>query len=48
MLYLPINSETTSFSFSPRIVPVISSSSTIGKNNCTNSAVYGGAIASKT
>lgn len=38
-LFLPINSETGSFSPSPLIEPVISSHSTIGKNNCTNSGV---------
>lgn len=46
---LPINSETGSVSPSQhRIVPVISSFSTIGKNKVTNSAEYGGEIASKT
>lgn len=42
-----MNSETGSFSPSHRIVPVISSFSTIGKNKSTNSTEYGGETASK-
>lgn len=45
---LPMNSDTGSLSPSPRIEPVISSFSTIGKNNCTNSGEYGCVIVSKT
>lgn len=47
-VYVPINSETGSFSPSPLIVPVISSFSTIGIKSLTNSELYGGPIASKT
>lgn len=43
-----MNSETGSFSPSALIVPVISSFSTMGRTNWTNSGVYGGAIASNT
>lgn len=44
----PINSETGSLSPSPRIVPVISSFSTIGRKSCTNSGEYGCVIVSRT
>lgn len=43
-----MNSDTRSLSPSPRMVPVISSFSTIGRNNWTNSPEYGGSIASNT
>ena len=47
-LYSQINSETGSFPSSDLRVPVIPSFSISGKNKCTNSGVYGGAITSNT
>ena len=45
-----MNSDTVSESMSPvcRMLPVISSFSTSGRNTDTNSALYGGAIVSNT